>query len=296
MLIDGTVNGVSWFFRYLLTFAALSKMSWFTSTSECFSAIKPWPHYSITDIFKDPAIRSFMKHQYLDTQYAHSLAAEYIRRMPEGEFGNITLMHNIINEKFPESTHEGYVSIHLRLGDVLDGSSRDVDDILTSSPLPTLEHFGLVRPVFHVYAPNLMYYKNVISRLKKGTTSHVVFVGGSRDPDHSAKSCAYLRAVARLFISHGFSVEYRLGKTPDEDLAYLSRSSILVPSGGGFSKLASLLTRENGGQVLQANNDFCYDLYVPDGCPHDIQQNECCHASWTPPCCNDSSDVLLMSG
>lgn len=264
------------------------------NTGQCFSSRSiAWPDYSITDIYKDPFLRAVDREFYL-TNYNNTLAAKYIRNVPAGSLGNLTLMHEIVQNAYPKS-NGAYIAIHIRLGDVLDLSLTAMSKIFANASTTLLFH-GFVRDMFHIYSPPLAYYHNVANVLDKYGEKHVVFVGGSRDPNNTHRSCEYLHKVSEIFTEQGFTFENRIGNSPDDDLAFLSHSRIIIPSGGGFSKLASLLARENGGRVLHATDDFCFDLYVPGGCPANMRSNECCHVSWEPPCCKNASTVLLLGG
>ena len=257
-------------------------------SSTCFHNSVNWPKYSLADFFKDPLIRKSYREAIIN-RYARSLASRYIQLSPDGAFGNASILNGIIREKF-DQLPSGHVAVHLRVGDILEKSNISVTDRLSKGAASS--YWAPLRPSFHVYSPPLSYYEAVVNELKERGEKSVVLVAGVRNSSNTVKSCQYVNRVASFFLRQGIVIKYRLGNAPDEDVAYLSRSRIFVPSGGGFSKMSSMLVRENGGHVLHATDDFCFDLFVPGGCPKDIQPSECCHASWTPPCCHNTSVLL----
>ena len=77
------------------------------------------------------------------------------------------------------------------------------------------------------------------------------------------RSCGYVHAVGRLLAEEGLRVELELGGRADDDFAAMSRASVFVPTGGGFSALVAAMVRARGGRVLRATADWCHDRYVP---------------------------------
>ena len=83
----------------------------------------------------------------------------------------------------------------------------------------------------------------------------VVLVAAAHEPNGSwdgamEKSLAYVLAVANYFSTFGLPVEMRLGQTPDEDVAFLSRARYFCRGGGGFSRLMARLVKSRGGTVV----------------------------------------------
>jgi hypothetical protein len=67
------------------------------------------------------------------------------------------------------------------------------------------------------------------------------------------KSCDYLSRVATFFLGAGFQVSYRLGRPPDDDVMFFSRVTVVVPSGGSYSRYATRAAAAFGVQVLSSN-------------------------------------------
>ena len=64
------------------------------------------------------------------------------------------------------------------------------------------------------------------------------------------KSYEYIMAIKTFLEKNGFEVKLRLRKNPDDDLIYASNSKYFLPSGGGYSKLISMLVKMYGGKIL----------------------------------------------
>lgn len=60
----------------------------------------------------------------------------------------------------------------------------------------------------------------------------------------------YINAIRDLFVSHGFSVELKLGRAPDTDVIYMGRADYFFQGGGGFSYVLAGLNRKLGGTVF----------------------------------------------
>ena len=160
---------------------------------------------------------------------------------------------------------EGHVAaVHIRAGDVLDRSPYSVDQMLArptrvswKCPGETMAcGVGMdVQPL--QYAQTRDHWARVIVRsLRALHVSRVTIVSGSHynlsdlPPPRFGKSCAYISAVGAIFAASNFSVRYRLGYPPDDDLIFVSRVRALAPSVGGFATMMSEAVARIGVHVV----------------------------------------------
>ena len=154
---------------------------------------------------------------------------------------------------------KGTAAIHLRLGDVVDLSPYHLDEMLarptrfeTSCTKWQMEHEGCLKVSPVVYVMPLSSYASAIETLREKAISRVVIMGASsRNLTSHARSCAYVERVGAHFLSQGFRVQYRIGKSPDDDLRFMARCSAVVPTGSsGFAQLAAAVSEQMGGDVV----------------------------------------------
>ena len=153
-------------------------------------------------------------------------------------------------------------ALHLRVGDVLDLSPFRVDEILANETAYSTRCWGASSDIFAActqsatrganYVRPLSAYDDIRRRLLAlGNISRVVIVAGShRNLTSFQKSCSYLERIGRLF-QRDFSVSFRLGSNPDDDLRLFARAAVFVPGGGGFGKMAAEAVKELGVRVLR---------------------------------------------
>ena len=170
--------------------------------------------------------------------------------------------NNNNNNKIP-APHD--IVIHLRLGDVVDGSAFSVQELLTRARpyYPASNGSVYVYPAQHyqdVIVPTKLLLLSSLLRQQQQqqSTTTIYLVAGAHggwQPNHSVpsttKSCAYVLHLRDYLLRLGAArVELRLGGLPDEDLLFMARARYFVPGGGGFSRTVSWLVQELGGTVL----------------------------------------------
>ena len=156
------------------------------------------------------------------------------------------------------------IVVHVRLGDVIDGSAYSVQELL-AAPRPYYPNDNRT-----VYVQPFSYYDYHISDALLHAAPRVILVGAAHGGyavrntvPRTVKSCYYVRLLRDYFLQRGArQVELRLGGTPDEDVLYFSQASYFLPSGGGFARTVGWLIQELGGVVLggvpnpyQSNNN-----------------------------------------
>ena len=155
-------------------------------------------------------------------------------------------------------------AVHLRAGDVLDLSPHDVDHMLArhtrfvaacapgarpwaGTPCMRMPPFDYVMPLF--------YYEAVRQALcEHGITLVVLVVGSALNLTRGfRKSCEYIERVGGFFARAGFRVAIRMGRAPDDDVRYVARVGVFVPSGGAYSRYAAAVAEALGVRVLRPN-------------------------------------------
>ena len=172
----------------------------------------------------------------------------------------------------PDSPPRDAVVVHLRVGDVLDFSRHTVVEMLADYTYYYPNYPGLfhARSAWNKYVMPLSFFAGLqippgeTVVLGMATTKNAFKDTVRRDADGSLipiserdplKSCQYVDAVAKHFRRRGHPVVIRSGNAPDDDIAYYSRSSFFVPTGGSFSRLLAALVTRVGGVVLESADE-----------------------------------------
>jgi len=184
-----------------------------------------------------------------------SLACLYMKATKREN--DYALLARIIRERFWDREGPGpnAATVHLRVGDVLNGRWRSIGDVLNnSSPIcysvwTDKNHGGLNRMC---YSKNLDYYRWVITQLPESVDAIYLMAGSHHNIrfDHDAKSSEYIRRVRDFFVSKGYWVGMRLGQPPDDDVVFVAKSKYFVQGGGGYSILLAGVNEAMGGTVV----------------------------------------------
>lgn len=171
-------------------------------------------------------------------------------------------------------------AVHLRVGDVVDKSPFTLDQMLDrptkfrSYCTQDQQKAGCnfqTRVNKKMYVLPFSAYGPVVQRLGMLGIKQVVIVANAHANLTSyAKSCELIRRVGYYFQRANFSVSYRLGEPPDEDLRFVARCAAVVPTGAsGFGMLMSKVAEFNGATLampsgLWERNRFDLDLWGQD--------------------------------
>jgi len=219
-----------------------------------------WGDYRLGDMIAKPYERDLDGGRwYHEENFPNSLATKYMDATEDG--GNYAVLADIIRTTHSHTAtpppDQDTVVAHLRIGDVLEEEwtgTRDFsvweilhrDDEICVDVLDEENVGNLHRNCF---VHNLKYYETQLAKLPDNV-NHAVLVAGSHKAANYMRSSEYIRGVRDFFISKQFTVDLRLGKLPDGDVIFISRSSYFIQGGGGFSILLADVVREMGGQVL----------------------------------------------
>lgn len=160
--------------------------------------------------------------------HPHSLVAAYYE-------SNASTIVDLL--ALSKAQHKATCVVHLRVGDVLERSSR---------------REGSIDHVFEYgsdYHHPLSHYRSVI-RLTKNYTRFVIMAGAHQSYGSSFRfSEAYIDGIASLF-RPGNDVSMRLGLNPDDDFRYGSNAACFVVGKGGYSHLIADGVTLQGGVVF----------------------------------------------
>ena len=152
----------------------------------------------------------------IDRLYPNSYASKYVKYSGFPHTFKIYDL-NIIRKIFEESLHdkplENSLVIHLRLGDVLNGS------------------YG------NDYSYNVEHYHKLYDKIKNETKiKKVDIVTGLHKNEYLKESSDKVVEIKNIF-EKSFPTEVIITKNPDKDLYYMCHSNFFARSGGGFSQL-----------------------------------------------------------
>ena len=146
---------------------------------------------------------------------------------------------------FLKTTKQKTIIIHLRTGDVIDNAPYNIYDILANN-YTTHTH----------YLRSISFYQDIIHQLQmKDDLSliHKVIIitgfhyGGQHNNDKSVK---YIAMIAQFFRSNGYNVSLRINENPDIDLSIMCNAKYFVQSGGGYSRIAAELAKQQGATIF----------------------------------------------
>ncbi|KAL3937951.1 MAG: hypothetical protein SGARI_001932 [Bacillariaceae sp.] len=169
--------------------------------------------------------------------------------------------------------------LHLRLGDTLDEMMLldEVEDAfeygfaIIPSQIRQMNNPRFRSVGWWHYVKSKCYYENVLKKMediravsRSDTKKKRLVIVGSAEHLHENTdgtfskplvSMRYAELVRNFFVEHGYEVTQRLDmdgekNTPDDDVVWMSHSSIFIPSGGGFSGLAADCVTYLGGQSV----------------------------------------------
>ena len=209
-----------------------------------FEMPKEWVEYQFSDCFN---ARGRYNHSSWRTQFLwnNTLYGEYhINAVKSGlKWSDYDYLLHIIKARAKGTRRPpaDATVVHLRIGDVMGRDYQSVFDLLHHKNLfyPGMHWADYVKPL-NFYA-SIPYAKNVVLM---GGFHHIT------NGIEEIKSCQYVAILKRFFEARGSTVYLRLGKNPDKDIVYATRSRVFVQSGGGFSRTISQLVKRSGGKVI----------------------------------------------
>jgi hypothetical protein len=248
-----------------------------------------WERYQLADAVNGERFRKSQrssgniqeKWNHHESPYKGSLADDYHKAsvLQNVTWGHYELLYNAVKERIRKTPMEKIprphtLVIHLRLGDVIDGSLDSVRELLfdqryyyrnttsidTKNPdnrLPTPLQAPNNPPFamdWNAYVRPLRYYSHVLLHNRKASlrsgykqtvilmgSAHLGQVGGTNMT--ATKSCQYTKALQAYIgrIMPQAKISLRLGNPPDEDVVFAMQADEYVMGGGSFSRLINTL-------------------------------------------------------
>eukprot|EP00040_Diaphanoeca_grandis_P009434 m.48809 g.48809 ORF g.48809 m.48809 type:complete len:460 (-) comp20860_c0_seq1:43-1422(-) len=195
-------------------------------------------------------------------KFPTSIAAAYLRKYKTEEVRRVPELATIIEELYPREKYPGPSSdtiiLHLRTGDPIPlryyklCRERHAENECDSRLSEVVDGVCVLGDSSHYIKP-LSYFREIISVLqtKWPTKKHLTIVTGVHVPYFDLYSCCANNKAVQLFFQHfGYTVAMRYSANPDEDVAFMSRASVFVPSGGGFTEMIAQLVVHNNASVV----------------------------------------------
>ena len=218
----------------ILIFILINKKCSFSSSSVYNGDY--WRNYRLGDVvlmskfsrFYDPSYSENIF--YHTTEYPESIAAEYIEK--NKKYQDFELLNKIINDRkigYTETIDDRTLVLHIRVGDVL-CKKVWIDN--------AKDHYSKVG--------NKNWWKNVVNYIKKNGITSVVIIAGTHFKECLKESEEYILDRGNyLTQSSGVNVEYRLGKSPDDDLMFSQKAKHFMTTGGGYGELLKMIINKN---------------------------------------------------
>lgn len=215
--------------------------------SDCSLTNKMYSQYRLGDMvtIKDLQDKPNGKGYHLK-HFPNSIASEYMKTT--NEIGRFDILADIVRKKYnPVSANSDTIVIHLRIGDVINESSKSVEEILT---YPTKN--DLNKYYNDYYTPTINYIHDQILQLSSITNA--ILVSGSHMPVNETKSCKYIFTVKEYLEMKNYSVSTRLGSDPDEDFVLMCKCENLISSRGNFAYVINQVRKEFGLRYTDTKN------------------------------------------
>ena len=254
---------------------AISKKKRATETSgEASTANIPgffpkYPGYRLSDIIattewrKDimsnsPSVKKYVSNlsetlqEYVFRLFPNSIATQYLRKTKR--VNDIDVLSNIVDEYVTShKIHipaEDVMVMHLRVGDVIDGTDVPVDDFFNRRVNSYYALFGEEPEGFSpVYVRCLASFDRALKKTKELGFHKISLVYGFHIKYKIQKSKKYIAYLAQYAQSQGFEVETITDADADVSFAYACCAKHFIPGGGGFSKLMAKVVRYKGNDV-----------------------------------------------
>jgi len=150
---------------------------------------------------------------------------------------DIDLLNEIIDEKqlpqpdFPYST----LLLHVRVGDVL----------CNYSPTQARDYSKVGNPEW---------WNSVLDYILRNRINKVIIISGTHFDECLKESAYYLKTIKDTLEKH-VNVVYRVGNSPDEDLAFVRHAKHFITTGGGYGYFLGKIVELNGGNFVLNNQD-----------------------------------------
>jgi hypothetical protein len=212
-----------------------NKNSKFTNNNSLLVS-KYWDNYRIGDVFFSPkSSKHYTDLSFYDNvlyhkdKYPGTIASEYIKRNIDSKDQDIQLLKKIIEEKKKQTKvapiDDNELILHIRIGDVL-CVNLDWGDI---------DHYSKKN--------DSVWWNNVIKYIKDNDISKVTILASSHKNKCINESIEYIDDRKNFLMKSGLKVNLRTGKSPDEDILYVTNAKHFISTGGNYGKLLNTIKK-----------------------------------------------------
>jgi hypothetical protein len=191
---------------------------------------------------------------YIFRQFPRSIAAQYLKQTKS--INDMKVLSNIVDEYVTSRNlripADDAMVMHLRVGDVIDGTKVPVHDFLNRRVDSWQALFGPDEPCTWspVYVRCLASFDRALKKTEELGIHKISLVYGFHINHHTIlKSKRYLASLVVYAQSKGFEVELITDQDADVSFAYACNAKHFIPGGGGFSKLMAKVVRQKGNAV-----------------------------------------------
>lgn len=197
-------------------------------------------YYRVGDMVFNKKWRTKENIKSYNTEFPNSLATEYMNSIHPSKNSDLTLFYNIIQKLYPRAKIEDRITLHLRLGDVVE----DGDNwyrLSVKQYLSRINDISLQSDIALV--PSLKIIDNNLKNKPKHLP--ITIISGSHNLSYTPKSCKILSCIKLHLENKNYIVNLRLGKNADDDLVYMlySKYHIYSSKSGSYNKLIKSLRK-----------------------------------------------------
>jgi hypothetical protein len=190
---------------------------------------------------------------YIFRLFPDSIASQYLRKTKRLNDMNVlgNIVDGFVTSRKIKPPADDVMVMHLRVGDVIDGTSVPLEDFLNRRVNSYFALFQIEPKGFSpVYVRCLASFDRALNKTKELGFHKISFVYGFHIKNKSIqKSKMYIAHLKQYAQSQGFEVETITDADADVSFAYACSAKHFIPGGGGFSKLMAKVVRHKGNDV-----------------------------------------------
>jgi hypothetical protein len=191
---------------------------------------------------------------YIFRLFPDSIASQYLRTTKRINDMNVLseIVDGFVKSRKIQAPAEDAMVVHLRVGDVIDGTKVPLEDFLNQRVNSYYALFQVEPPGGKwspVYVRCLASFDRVLNKTKELGFHKISLVYGFHIKYKIQKSKKYIAYLAQYAQSQGFEVETITDADADVSFAYACCAKHFIPGGGGFSKLMSKVVKHKGNNV-----------------------------------------------
>ena len=196
--------------------------------------------YRIGDMIKDSDSQrdKYKGKEWHIRTYPKSIVTDYFSMTSDIE--NVEVLVSIVKKKSEQLSAIQGCALHLRVGDVMEGSDYSVSEFLVQ---PRLTY---PNKLWSQYVTCWRMIENCLNHHVQ-SRSITIFAGAHHPPmSDFPKSCQYINTIQYLLEQKGYKVSRRLGEDADEDFVLMATAPYFIQSGGGYSRLITSVRKRLG--------------------------------------------------